>query len=109
MRLQINLRGDLAKLTDQELADRLQVVSQNYDSLSSTVKWSGIFWSRRGPIRHPWAYLLIPLFPLALIWRNAIPYNSGEITRHLTLCELRDLVDEMERRVMARRRSATTA
>jgi hypothetical protein len=43
MRLQMNFRGDLAKLSDQDLADRLQVVSQNYEALSSTVKWSGTF------------------------------------------------------------------
>jgi hypothetical protein len=58
MRLQINLRGDLAKLTDQELARRLEEAWQAYGTSMSNprFKFFKVWASWRGPIRHPLAY-----------------------------------------------------
>ena len=53
MRFAINLRRDLAKLGDADLAARLEQAWQDYhaaDQLNAGKLW----YSRRVPIRHPW-------------------------------------------------------
>jgi hypothetical protein len=55
MRLQINLRGDLAKLGDGELAKRLEEAWQAYGASTANARFR-VWASWRGPIKHPWAY-----------------------------------------------------
>jgi hypothetical protein len=125
MRLSINLRGDLAKLSDAELVARLDAAWQAYEAATEPGVDS---WSWRGPVRHPRAYRFLSVLSSVVVttgngWidllcmvaisstlsskraerflRKAAP----SVDMHLTLCEIRDLQDEMERRI-ARRRAA---
>jgi len=62
MRLRLNLRGDLAKLSDVELAERLAAAWQAYDAVERPTRfalWLAMMW--RGPIRHPRAYRFLSL------------------------------------------------
>jgi hypothetical protein len=60
MRFFINLRGDLAKLSDAELAERLDQTSQAFDVSVNEPRSNGAKLRRsfRGPLRHPWFYPL---------------------------------------------------
>jgi hypothetical protein len=121
MRFSINLRGDLAKLSDAELADLFEKTSRKLDTAvhDPRSKNSKLRWSFRGPLRHPWFYPMTSVFggsiPGMHFFKNALgPFlstrfgaKSAAITdlmdQHLLQCELRDLNDEMERRVARRR------
>jgi hypothetical protein len=103
MGLSINLRGDLAKLSDAELAVRLDQAWQAHQAAKDRVPQYDVWYSRRGPIRHPWAYRVLSIVGV----RGpgfSFYFGSGPFLRmswmdvHLTLCEIRDLNDEMERR-----------
>jgi len=61
MRFSINLRGDLAKLSDAELADRLQAAWAAYNAADKRLNRLALWYSRRGPIRHPWVYRLLSI------------------------------------------------
>jgi hypothetical protein len=102
MGLSINLRGDLAKLSDAELAARLKDAWQAHEAAKDRVPWYNVWYSRRGPIRHPWAYRVLSLAgvrgPLSF-YLGAGPFlRVSWMDVHLTLCEIRDLNDEIERR-----------
>ena len=99
----LNLRGDLAKLSDAELAERLVSAWNSYDETDRKSRFD-LWYSRRGPIRHPLVYRL---FSIAGVGRG-LTMNSlgtGPFIRwdaygmHLTICEIRDLQDEIERRL----------
>ena len=120
--LAVNLRGDLAKLSDAELAERLEAAWQTYEAASKPRWWSGRpGWSFRGPLHHPRAYrfaavlqgssgwLLLDL-ALALMLSSkrfeAWFYKNPPTASHLSLCEIRDMTDEIERRLKHRNKSA---
>jgi hypothetical protein len=118
MRFSINLRGDLAKLSDAALVERIENAWQDYEVAARKPRRRGkLAGSWNGPIRHPWAYR----FTSAIYWRygflagrmgtigdfgaaSLLGFRAPpEIDMHLTLCEIRDLMDELERRVIHRR------
>jgi hypothetical protein len=121
MKLSLNLRGDLAKLTDQELAERLDQSSQAYDAASQS-RWSGWVGKPspiRGPIRHPRAYRVLATLPgmsgsiwIDLLVAGIASSKSGEkalrwlgwpqVDMYLHGCEIRDIVDEAKRRMEQR-------
>ena len=123
MRWSINLRGDLAKLNDDELAKRFDDTSRAFDTAVNEPRSNGVKlrWSFRGPLRHPWFYpftsVLAGSGPGFIFLSNSLgPFLSTRIAakraamtdlmdQHLLLCELRDLNDETERRVARRRGS----
>jgi hypothetical protein len=122
MRASINLRGDLAKLSDAELIERLQEAWRAYE-VAAKKPWAWLLHSRRGPIRHPRAYRFLSvlasgggswldlLFAAALSGKTAEPslrWADPTVDAHLSLCEIRDLTDEMERRVADRRAAKGT-
>jgi hypothetical protein len=118
----INLRGDLAKLSDQELADRLKACWEAHEATGvRPPRWYSIniplHYSFRAPIRHPRVYRLLALHDggqgWAWMWRLFVAVLTGasgsKIFRgdsvddaHLSLCEIRDIMDEIERRVKQR-------
>jgi hypothetical protein len=120
MRFSVNLRGDLAKLSDAELAARLEGAWRAYEAIEKS-GWFWIGWpvGWRDPIRHLRVYRFFSA--LGLIIGGHWLFNiliagllSGksterflraepEVDTHLTLCEIRDLTDEMERRVNSRK------
>jgi hypothetical protein len=109
MRLQINLRGDLAELNDQELSKRLDEAWQAYGTSTGDAGFK-VWASWRGPIRHPQAYRFTsfvgvsskwslwswggPFFACNGVWMRTHP--------HLIACEIKDLYDEIQRRVELR-------
>ena len=107
MRFAINLRRDLAKLGDADLAARLEQARQDYhaaDQLNAGKLW----YSRRGPIRHPWIYRLFSVAGMSRA--SGFYFGFGPFVRysratdmHLILCEIRDLTDEMEQRMRGKR------
>lgn len=117
MQTSINLRGDLAKLTDAELAEKLQQALADFDEANNRRGiwgWSWLLWRWRGPIRHPRAYRAFSslfggstgnLF-FDLVWMLGLSGKSGDrllrkdraIAMHLSLCEIEDLIDEAKRR-----------
>src|SRR5215470_830943 len=86
MGLSINLRGDLAKLSDAELAARLEQAWQTHGVGETKPKyfwmgWFPLWWSRRGPIRHPRIYRFLAILsgangPPALVLPLAWIFSS---------------------------------
>jgi hypothetical protein len=56
MSLSINLRGDLAKLSDAELAERLTQAWTRYESADSRRRSTSLFWRRRRTTNLPLPY-----------------------------------------------------
>ena len=120
--LAVNLRGDLAKLSDAELAERLEAAWRTYEAANSRTWWPP--WrvaAFRGPIRHPRAYRFAAilqgasghlLFDLVLAWLLSSKcfeswiYRDPHEAKSLSLCEIQDMTDEMERRLKHRKGSA---
>jgi hypothetical protein len=114
----INLRGDLAKLDDAELAARLQDAWVACEVATQRPRWSWLLYSHRGPIRHPRAYRFLsvlsggtttePWLDLLLAALLSSKRFEGLITpdsataRHLALCEISDINDEIKRRLRLR-------
>ena len=104
MGVSINLRGDLAKLSDADLAARLEQTWQAYRvAEDKTPTQFNLWYSRGGPIRHPWAYRFLSVMgvtgPGLTFYFGLGPFiRRSYMDMHLTLCEIRDLTDEVERR-----------
>lgn len=117
MRFSINLRGDLAKLSDAALVERIEQAWQTYEAADRKPRRGDLAGSWNGPIRHPLAYRFTSMIDWRLPWLTRRLATIGdfsiasllglrappEIDMHLTLCEIRDLMDELERRVVRRR------
>jgi hypothetical protein len=115
MPLSLNLRHDLAALSDAELAERLEWIWQSHAQAEREASPSKLWASFRGPVRHPLAYPFLswigadygfgwafsPSFLFGvqalLSWRHRTMMRL-----HLALCEARDVTDEMKRRVASR-------
>ena len=106
----VNLRGDLARLCVAELADRLRVALTAYEAAvrKSRIK---LQYSRRGPVRHPWAYRAFSIIGVGVgdTYRLGIGPLPGFVAyhQHLSLCEIKDLTDEIERRTTPKQAPAT--
>ena len=117
MQTGINLRGDLAKLTDAELAEKLQQALAGFDEANSRrgiMSWSWLLWHWRGPVRHPRVYKAFSSLSgggsgnllFDLVWALGFSGKLGErllrsdraTAMHLSLCEIEDLIDEAKRR-----------
>jgi hypothetical protein len=119
MALALNLRGDLAKLSDAELAERLHAAWAKHDASRKYPRWSfRPSFSFRWPLRHPRVYRFLSameamgsgsghwidlLFPLVMSSKltDALVDATGD--EYLILCEIRDITDEIERRVNSRK------
>ena len=109
----INLRSDLKKLSDAELADRLESALLSLPENKRSLFGAGPLFGSRTPVRHPRIYRFMEglgasnsgnifvdlLIPLAWSMMNVK-------TDHQLVCEIRDLMDEAERRVALRKRTA---
>jgi len=127
----LNLRADLAKLSDEELAEHFELASAAHEVAKENLRRDGglLLFSFRGPIRHPRAYRFLtiaffvsasadgwPAFPLALVSifsglvlshrkyeQHLNPLDQPNL--HLNMCEMKDVVDEIRRRVKYRKMS----
>jgi len=128
MNASVNLRGDLAKLNDSELGERLNAAWQAVDAARAGKRRSwlwpklqpgfGLAYPWRGPFRHPRFYRFLAIWsygdggPLEAI--AAAVFSGRQYERffrkdpgtneYLSLCEVRDIMDEIERRLAARGR-----
>lgn len=106
----INLRADLAKFSDADLAadfnHMIEYRSERFGTAPPVGSLKGLFrygfawWpGGRGLIRARWAYRLrIGYFG---------PFRRPLGTQYLVECEIKDLRDEMQRRVQVRKLSST--
>ena len=114
MPLSLNLRHDLKRLSDAQLAERLERTWQDYSQAEAEARPLKLKASFRGPIRHPTAYPFLswvgvrallsftfgPSFGFSV--QGLLSKRLRALTRmHLTLCEARDVTDEIKRRVAA--------
>jgi hypothetical protein len=106
----INLRGDLARLNDSDLAAEFSRMCdyrlERFGSAPAVGSLGGLFrygfawWpSGRGLIHARWAYRL----RMGYFWIFRGPVG----TQYLVECEIKDLRDEMQRRVLMRRKLST--
>ena len=101
----VNLRSDLAKLGDRELAEELDLLleyhSSRFGSAPAVGSLRGLFrygfaWPfGRGPLYARWAYR----FWIGYYW----PFRGPSGTQYLVECEMKDLRDEMQRRIEERK------
>jgi hypothetical protein len=116
MPFSINLRGDLAKLSDAALVERVEKAWRDYEAADGKPRRGELVGSWNGPIRHPLAYRFMSMIDWRLgLARRMAPIAEfsiasllgfrapPEIDMHLALCEIRDLTDELERRVVRRK------
>jgi hypothetical protein len=113
--LSLNLRHDLARMSDAQLVERLEQTWTAYSQVEADA-WPFKLWaSFRGPVRHPSAYAFLSWLAVSsgLSWqfgpsfafgvRSLLSKRSRALIRmHLAICEVRDINDEMKRRVSAR-------
>jgi hypothetical protein len=111
----INLRFDLKNLPDIALATRLQQILDGAEAARAIAKPISLFWSSRGPVRHPWFYPFTSF--LGYRWsglfasqvglafgcslQSLVPWASrmrALMAVHLALCEALDISDEIDRR-----------
>src|SRR5688572_11780263 len=123
--MSLNLRSDLAKLSDQGLALRLddawreyQVAKKNEFPLPNPFFF---LWPGYSPVRHPRLYRFLSIFLksdggwLWLILASMFSRKQAEsvirkfdpIDLDLALCEVRDLTAELERRVALKKAHVT--
>ncbi|WP_159460353.1 hypothetical protein [Tistlia consotensis] len=102
-------------MSDAELAERLEAMWQAYEEARQEAWPMTLVGSFRGPIRHPLAYPFTSFLGLNA-WIAAgfgIGYGfsidgllsrrpRGVVRMHLALCEARNLLDEIKRRVAKR-------
>jgi hypothetical protein len=114
MRFALNLRWDLAKLSDADLVARLEAVWRAHDAAYDEAKRkhggarepTTIWCSARGPIRHRLAYMFTSMLVTKTVGllRGALPpaallYLGEPLAKmHFGLCEILDINDELERR-----------
>jgi hypothetical protein len=96
----VNLRGDLSKLSDSDLADRLARLHDEFDRLESPLRKIERFFDIsngwRGPVRAR------PMYSIWLFLSRGMSTSSGRQT--LVLYEIQDIQDEMQRRLAGRER-----
>jgi hypothetical protein len=117
MDLSINLRDDLAKLSDEELVARLDAAWERHRAAeNSTPSDFKLWYSQRGPIRHPWGHYLFSVMGVSSRWwfmsLRLGPVigpviGRGPMGMHLALCEIQDIQDEIQRRVDRKKARAT--
>ena len=118
MAFAINLRFDLKRLSDDELAKRLEHAFVEREAIRPGVFGAWNNDSHRGPIRHPavyaFLYLLYGVTDFHFFVFFLVPFllsrrvrkwllDSTDARIYLLNCEILDLHDEVARRVKARR------
>lgn len=123
----LDFRADLAQLSDAEIAERLDVAWRAYDAGKKQSWWWRPLWSGmrtgwRGPLRHPRAYRFIAAFRssggtlLDALFAATLSGSRSEMAlskidpiagEHIHLCEIQDILDEIQRRVTKRQTGAS--
>jgi len=111
MSFAINLRSDLRRMSDAELAALLARCWERHDAAQALASPFALSASSRGFIRHPAAYPLISVLrvSLGITWSMGLAFGFGLesllfpsyralMNMHLSLCDIADINDELERR-----------
>ena len=103
----INLRGDLAKLSDVDIASRFEILIADREALFPTLSNSGLqksayqrgltLWLGRGPLHARIFYELYAFLTFGPPFKMFRKYNLHEL--YLLDCELKDVRDDIQRRV----------
>jgi hypothetical protein len=106
MQIGINLRGDLAKLDDAEIASRFEALISEMETKHKVAYEVGKF-SARGLLHAQIFYRIQAVIFGVLL---ALPPNGAwmgisDIERYLLACELSDVRDEIARRVKYRKKA----
>ena len=114
MRFGVNLRGDLAKLSDQELGERLDAAIAERGAKrhspglfgGSDYNGSGLTFGR-GPLHARIFYKSI-VFAIRImgVLNGGSFFRRNDAALYLLDCEIGDLLDEVKRRLKVRKRSA---
>jgi hypothetical protein len=111
----VNLRFDLKRLSDFQLAALLERSWQRFETAKSRAKSYTLRASARGPIRHSWAYPFISILNYGLAsWDMTLAFHPSIsalfsledraiMNMHLALCDIADITDELQRRASRRR------
>jgi hypothetical protein len=107
MRCGINLRGDLAKLSDADVASRFEILMADREALFPTLSNYGLqksayqsgltLWCGRGPLHARIFYELYAFLTFGPFFKMFRKYDLREL--YLLDCELKDVRDELRRRV----------
>ena len=116
----INLRFDLKALSDTELAELLERSWQRHDAGNAGTASYKLLHSGRGPIRHSSAYPFVSMlrYGSGSGWRMgpAISCSMAGLMSsqlravmqmHLALCDIADVTDELQRRLLRRGRAVS--
>jgi hypothetical protein len=116
MRLGINLRGDLCRLGDAEIASRFEALmadrealfltSSNYGLQKSAYQNRLTLWMGRGLLHARFFYELYSLLTFGPSFKMFRKYSLREL--YLLDCELKDVRDEIKRRVAQKKALPTT-
>jgi len=112
MRFGVNLRFDLKRLSDAQLAALLESAWERYETARTMARPYRLRSSARGPIHHPLAYPFLSILSYSVrpgSWsvEPAFLCSIGGLissrTRammhmHLALCDIADVTDELRRR-----------
>jgi hypothetical protein len=110
--LTVNLRSDLAQLSDDELAERLSQAWKDYETARQDADASGyrLWLSARAPIRHAAAHAFLSVAGIRRGWHFSGLAVGGlfrganpAFDMHRSLCDIQDMHEEIERRVAERR------
>jgi hypothetical protein len=118
MRFGINLRGDLAKLDDAEIASRFEaLISETETKHQATLAhksgrviyriWKGCL--GRGPLHGRIFYKLYALLFGVFAALEGQGFGPSEIDLYLSNCELKDVKDEIKRRIRHRKAAMATS
>lgn len=112
MGLGINLRFDLMRLSDTQLAALLDECWQRYEAARESAAPLVVLSSGRGLIRHAWAYPFVSvlMYGRSFLWAFGLAVEcslAGLISArdraimqmHLALCDIADIEDEIRRRL----------
>jgi hypothetical protein len=118
MRLGVNLRFDLKRLSDAQLAALLESSWERYETAQPMAMPYRLRSSARGPIHHPLAYPFLSILSysepwswgLSLAFLFSIDGLISSRTRammhmHLALCDIADVTDELRRRATRRKKA----
>jgi hypothetical protein len=119
VKFHLNLRHDLRILSDADLAEYVEAISDVREKLGLTSSWDDPLIMWRGPIRHPFCYRFLCFFggggasgvdAAFSAWIASSPKASNWLLKwdrggsvFILNCELLDLHDELERRIKLRK------
>lgn len=109
MRFGINLRGDLAKLDDVEIAARYERLIAEIDQPISQLIWHGGRLSLGRGLLHAKAFYELQINFFRFVGICMLDWITDEqVKRYLLECEFKDVRDELKRRVQQRQLAATS-